>query len=79
MDETITLIGQKTAINTPYMEISAKYIAEWNSFYFRYPTALGINSKPHFHFYTPSITYPGDNMDESAAQFWLEKVIKEMK
>ncbi len=77
VDETITLIGQKTAINTPYMEIREDILP--SGIHFRYPTALGINSKPHFHFYTPSITYPGDNMDESAAQFWLEKVIKEMK
>lgn len=76
VDPTITLIGQKTATNTSYMEVRGDILP--SGIRFGYPTAVGINSKPHFHFYVPDISYPEETMDETAVQFWLEKIIKEL-
>lgn len=74
VDPTITLIGQKTATNTSYMEIRLDILP--SGIRFGYPTAVGINSKPHFHYYTPDIAYPENVKDDAAIQSWLEKTIK---
>ena len=76
VDETIKLIGERTAINTAYMEIREDVLP--SGIHFRYPTAVGRNSKPHFHFYIPDIAYPEDIKDEEFKQDWLEKVIKDL-
>lgn len=76
VDETITLMGEKTAINTSYMEIREDVLP--SGIHFRYPTAVGRNSKPHFHFYIPDIAYPEDIKDQDSIQKWLEETIKSL-
>lgn len=69
-------IGQKTSTNTAYMEIREDILP--SGIHFRYPTAIGRNSKPFLHCYVPDIEYPQNCTNQNDQQSWLEKTIRQL-
>lgn len=76
IDDSVLLLGERTATNTAYMEIRDEILP--SGIHYRFPTAIGRNSKPFFHFYIPDIAYPDYVNDQQAAQEWVEEFVRNL-